>query len=171
MSTTATEATTERTVQELARQLLRRLMAERNLRTTGISKVLNVEAHTVRRMLNGSRAISLDEMVLIANLGGYSLDAQFSLGGASGNGSATRSNACVNDGLGRVFSAIAELLSSAPAGTHNFESRDGLLSQRRSEPAPRDMAAHLSAEAQESLARILAGSAEQRKRGRPRKIA
>jgi hypothetical protein len=164
MDTITTEARNEPTVQELARQLLRRLMAERNLRTTGISKVLNVESHTVRRMLNGSRAISLDEMVLIARLGGYSLDAQFGLGG--GNGSYATGRSSNNEGLGRVFQAIAELLS-AGAG----ESRDKLISQYRNEPAPRDMAAHLSAGAQESLARIVAGVEEKRKRGRPRKIA
>jgi plasmid maintenance system antidote protein VapI len=169
MSTTTTEAVTP-DVQAVARQLLRRLIAERNLRTTGISQILGVETHTLRRMLNGSRAIALDEMVLIARLGGYSLDEHFGLH-SNGTSNGGRNSANVNDGLGRVFAAIAELLSSAPAGSHNFESRDGLLAQRRGEVAPRAMSAQLSVQAQESLARILAGEGEKRKRGRPRKVA
>ena len=84
MSTTTTEANVPE-VQELARQLLRRLIAERNLRTATIAHMLNVEAHTLRRMLNGSRAIALDEMVAIANYGGYSLDEHFGLMPSRGN--------------------------------------------------------------------------------------
>jgi hypothetical protein len=171
MRTTTTEDSVIPQVQDLARQLLRRLMAERNMRTTGICQLLNVESHTVRRMLNGSRAISLDELVTIAQLGGYSLDAQFKLGGTATGAGAKRDSNCVNDSLGKVFAAIADLLSSAPAGAHNFETRNSLLSQRRAEPAPREMATHLSAQAHESLARIIAGEADKRKRGRPRKVA
>ena len=170
MNTTTTESTVNTDVQELARQLLRRLMAERNLRTAGIAQLLNVEAHTVRRMLNGSRAIALDEMVDISRLGGYSLDTHFGLTpSAAMNSTARQGN--VNDGLGRVFSAIAELLSSAPAGAHNFETREQLVAQRRTEGSPRDMVAQLSQQAQESLQRIVAGEGEKRKRGRPRKVA
>lgn len=171
MSTTTTEAAVNPDVQDLARQLLRRLMAERNLRTADASRLLNVETHTLRRMLNGSRAIALDEIVIIANYGGYSLDEQFGLHAHKNGSNGGNRNASVNEGLGRVFSAIAELLSSAPAGAHNLETRESLMAQRRNEPAPREMTGQLSAKAQEALARIVAGENGQRRRGRPRKVA
>jgi plasmid maintenance system antidote protein VapI len=170
MATTTSEDTVTIDIQGLGRQLIRRLMAERNMRTAAVAKLLNVEAHTVRRMLNGSRAIALDELVEVARTGNYSLDELYGLSPSPAMQSAARQSN-VNDGLGRVFSAIAELLSSAPAGSHNFESREELITQRRGEPAPREMVGRLSQEAQESLSRIVAGEGEKRKRGRPRKVA
>jgi plasmid maintenance system antidote protein VapI len=170
MSTTTNEANLATDVQGQARQLLRRLMADRNLRTDGVSQLIGVEPHTLRRMLNGSRAISLDEMVLIAQLGDYSLDQQFKLGGG-GSVQNSAQIADVNGGLGKVFGAIAELLSAAPVGAHNFETRDQLLRQRRTEPAPREMVAQLSSGAQESLARIIAGEGQSQKRTRTRTVA
>jgi hypothetical protein len=101
------------TDQDAARMLLRRLMAERALRTTPASKVLGVETHTLRRMLNGSRAITLQEMITICRLGGYSLDDIFLSGKTSGGPATVRSksSAGTEESLGRVFSAIAELLT------------------------------------------------------------
>jgi plasmid maintenance system antidote protein VapI len=98
--------------QELARMLMRRLIAERNLRTSGISHLLGQETHTVRRMLNGQRAISLVEVVLIARLGGYSLDEVFL---QSKRPSTAMRQSSSEESLSKVFGAIADLLSGTTA--------------------------------------------------------
>ena len=92
--------------------LLRRLMAERNLRTSGAAELLGEEPHTVRRMLNGSRAIALSEIVLIARLGGYSLDEIFL---QAQRPSAAARQGSSEESLSKVFGAIADLLSGTVA--------------------------------------------------------
>jgi hypothetical protein len=99
--------------QTTARRLLRRLMAERNIRTTQMATVLGEEAHTIRRALNGSRTITLDEVVLIASLGGYSLDEHLlGGGGATPRSAAVKSGEPLENSLSRVFAAIADLLAN-----------------------------------------------------------
>jgi hypothetical protein len=153
-------------VQEQARQLLRRLMAELNLRTTGISKVLNVESHTVRRMLNGSRQISLDEMVLMANLGGYSLDEYF-LGGArhAGRPSTAGGGRSFEENLGRVFGAIAELLDGSEAAPPAQARRVPAVRPPRRRRSPAELRGEAPAPRQASGD----PDAPRRGRGRPRK--
>jgi hypothetical protein len=111
-------------VQERARRLLRRLLAERNLRTGGGAALIGVEDHTLRRMVKGSRAIALGEMVSICKLGGFSLDETFLdgmsgyAGGLQGSdypGAASaprlQNRPSTEDSLARVFAAISDLLN------------------------------------------------------------
>jgi hypothetical protein len=112
---TAVDTGVPQVPQAIARKMLRRLMAERNVRTTGMGQVLGIESHTIRRMLNGSRNITLEEIVVIATLGGYSLDEYFLAGSPRVMSQQPSRAENVEGNLSKVFSAIAELLAGNAA--------------------------------------------------------
>ena len=140
--------------QTQARKLLRRLMAERNIRTTGAAVLLGEEAHTVRRMLNGARAMTLDEMVLIATLGGYSLDEHFLHQAPPARVAQANKEEILENNLGRVFAAIADLLTSR---NPNAQPAPSLPTSAFDDPPLRRKAGTAT------------GTAPKRGRGRPRK--
>jgi plasmid maintenance system antidote protein VapI len=149
-------------VQAQARKMLRRLMADRNMRTTQFASLIGEESHTVRRMLNGSRAITLDDVVKLAVLGAYSLDEAF-LQREQTSSQVRSAPQSVDSNLSRVFSAIAELLSPATdAGTP--ATRYLGINVPRGESASR--AQNAEPAAQRSFE---PGGLQKRGRGRPRK--
>ena len=138
--------------QSHARKLVRRLMAERNLRTEEMARLVGLEAHTMRRLLKGIRNVTLDEMILIASIGGFSLDEHFLNRPASPVASQP---AAVENNLSRVFAAIADLLApngnTAPASSPPSET----LFTSRTEAHPK--------------VRSAPEEGGKRRRGRPRK--
>jgi plasmid maintenance system antidote protein VapI len=149
-------------VQAQARTMLRRLMADRNMRTTQFASLIGEESHTVRRMLNGSRAITLDEVVKMAVLGGYSLDEAF-LQRAQTSTQARSAPQSVDSNLSRVFSAIAELLSPADDSGAPATHYSGIN-------LPRGESTLRAPSAEQSAQRSFdPGGLQKRGRGRPRK--
>src|SRR4051812_11295737 len=100
-----------------ARTMLRRLMAERNIRVGGVAPLLGHETHTIRRMLNGSRNMALEEVVKIATLGGYSLDEYLLQRPRPAVHQAAAQSEVVELNLSKVFAAIADLLSTRNAAS------------------------------------------------------
>ena len=71
-----------------AQELVRELMRERGWRIPRLAKALGIKEFIVRRWLNGKRRITIDELVEVARMGGFSLDEAFSLNPRRGKDSA-----------------------------------------------------------------------------------
>jgi hypothetical protein len=146
-----------------ARELVRDLMRERGWRIPRLAKSLGIKEFIVRRWLNGKRRITIEELVQVAQMGGYSLDEAFgltptakgkSLAPGAFHGELSRSLATI---FLTVGNALAEQHGTAELKVVGTETRAGFTQSRGPEPTPATAKDRLDDRARASLGFITDG--------------